>query len=100
MPQFLLGLAVLVSGACAAPEVLDRSQRVGGLPDGPGRDILVTECLNCHELDALELFKDYYDKERWRSLVLTMRENGARVDDREVDILAGYLARYFGTGDD
>jgi hypothetical protein len=27
-----------------------------------------------------------------------MRENGAQVDDRQVDILAEYLARHFGTG--
>jgi hypothetical protein len=54
--------------------------------------------LNCHELDALELFKDFYNTERWRSLILTMRENGAQVNDLQVDILAGYLALHFGTG--
>jgi mono/diheme cytochrome c family protein len=98
MPRLLLALTALAGAACRSPEVLDDPQRSAGLPDGNGRDILVTECLNCHELDALELFKDFYNQERWRSLVLTMRENGAQVDDRQVDILAEYLARHFGTG--
>lgn len=70
------------------------------LPPGDGRPILERECLNCHELGALELFSDFYTKERWRSLVLTMRENGAEVDDEQVEVLATYLARHFGTGTD
>jgi len=104
MPRLLLGLLVLVSAACRSPSVLDQYEqadepdRVAGLPVGDGRNILVAECLNCHELDALELFEGYYNKARWRSLVLTMRENGAQVDDREVEILAEYLALNFGTG--
>jgi hypothetical protein len=67
------------------------------LPVGEGREILVNECLNCHELAALELFRDFYDRDLWRSLVISMRANGAEVDDTEVDVLADYLARHFGT---
>ncbi|MDX1562924.1 MAG: cytochrome c [Gammaproteobacteria bacterium] len=70
------------------------------LPPGDGRAILERECLNCHELDALRLFEDFYGRERWRSLVITMRDNGAEVDDGEVEVLAAYLARHFGTGGD
>jgi len=70
------------------------------LPPGEGRAILERECLNCHELGALELFQEFYNRERWRSLVITMRENGARVDDEQLEVLADYLAEHFGTGDD
>lgn len=66
------------------------------LPVGEGREILVTECLNCHELAALELFRDFYDRDLWRSLVISMRANGAEVDETEVDVLSDYLARHFG----
>jgi hypothetical protein len=100
IPALLLGLAVVAIAACRSAAVVDEPVPAAGLPAGDGRDILVTECLNCHELDALELFQDFYDQERWRSLVMTMRENGAQVDDREVDVLAEYLARHFGTGVD
>lgn len=101
MPNWLLlGAAGLAIGACGVAEPIDVERPAMALPDGAGRDILEHECLNCHELDALELFKGFYTQDRWRSLVLTMRENGAQVDDEQVDILAEYLALHFGTGID
>lgn len=109
---------MLAIAACGTSAVVDRSPSApqpaplstpqpapqtalppaGALPVGEGRDILVRECLNCHQLDSLELFSGFYTEDRWRSLVLTMRENGAQVDDRQVDVLAEYLAQHFGTG--
>ena len=83
--------------ACAAQPVAE-SAPAGMLPPGEGRAILESQCLVCHELDALELFADYYGRDRWRSLVLTMRANGANVNDAEVEVLAGYLSQHFGTG--
>lgn len=60
--------------------------------------MLVTECLNCHELAVLELFKGFYTRDSWRSLVLSMRAHGAEVDDAEVEVLSDYLAQHFGLG--
>lgn len=68
------------------------------LPPGQGRDILVTECLICHELTAIELFKGFYTRDNWRQLVVSMRANGAQVDDVEIDVLSDYLAQHFGAG--
>ncbi len=84
------GLAAAALAGCGS---------TAALPSGAGRTILERECLNCHELDALELFSGYYGRAEWRSLILTMRENGAVVDDAEVEVLAAYLARHFGTGE-
>ena len=93
----------MLLGACAQQPVAEGGAAEGtvaaGLPAGAGREILVTECLKCHELEALTLFSGFYNRERWRALVLTMRENGAEVDDREVEVLAAYLSQHFGTGD-
>jgi hypothetical protein len=66
------------------------------LPAGAGRDILVGACLACHDLGGLNLFKGFYTRASWRELVLTMQANGAAVDGGEVEVLADYLARYFG----
>lgn len=66
------------------------------LPPGPGRELLVTACLVCHELTAIELFKGFYTRDDWRSLIVTMRANGAEVDDADIDVLAGYLGVNFG----
>lgn len=96
-----IGIGVVTLAGCAATATSERpDSATAALPDGPGRAILERECLNCHGLDALELFKGFYTRDQWASLVTTMRENGARVDDGEIDVLARYLERYFGTGAD
>ena len=66
------------------------------LPAGQGRDILLGACLACHDLGGLNLFKGFYDRSSWRALVQTMQANGAAVDDGEIEVLADYLAQYFG----
>jgi hypothetical protein len=66
------------------------------LPSGAGRQVLVEQCLICHELTALELFKDFYDRDNWKSLIISMRANGAEVDDAQVEVLSDYLAHNFG----
>ncbi len=66
------------------------------LPEGPGREILVASCLSCHQLGGLALFKGYYTRDLWRSLVVTMTAYGAEVDGAEIEVLADYLEQHFG----
>jgi len=90
--------AAFAVAGCTAGGVAPQTAAARNLPPGEGRVVLERECLKCHELDAIELFSGFYNRDRWRSLVLTMRANGANVDDAEVEVLAAYLARYYGTG--
>ena len=94
----IIGLGGVLSAACAVVPGPRRADTGVDLPPGEGRAILETQCLVCHELGALTLFEDFYGRDRWRALVITMRANGAVVDDDEVEVLADYLARHFGTG--
>ena len=41
-------------------------------------------------------FRGYYDRTQWRDIVVTMMEYGAPVDEKQVDILADYLAGHLG----
>ena len=66
------------------------------LPAGRGRELLLTECLGCHDLAALPLFAPFYTRESWRTLVLTMQQHGAEIDGAEIEMLADYLAQHFG----
>jgi mono/diheme cytochrome c family protein len=65
------------------------------LPDGRGRDLLITSCLGCHDLTGLPLFAPFYAREGWYTLVLTMQAHGADVDNAEIEVLADYLAQHF-----
>jgi mono/diheme cytochrome c family protein len=98
-PLRLVYAAVLLVPACAGVQSIEPEAARAELAAGAGREILERECLECHELDALEVFRPFYGYAQWRSLILTMRDNGARVDDAEVELLAAYLAEEYGTGD-
>jgi hypothetical protein len=66
------------------------------LPAGVGRDLLVGQCLGCHDLSALPLFAPFYTRDTWHTLVVTMQAHGATVDNADIEVLADYLAQHFG----
>jgi competence protein ComEA len=89
----VLGVVVTVALAghgarAAAPE--------DDLPEGEGKKILVGSCTSCHDLTEVTKFRGYYDRKQWRDVVVTMMEYGAAVDERQVDVLADYLAQHLG----
>jgi competence protein ComEA len=98
----LRGWAVGISAGVMvlAAIVMSTSARAAGpeddLPDGEGKKILVTSCTSCHELTEVTKFRGYYDRKQWRDIVVTMMEYGAPVDEKQVDVLADYLATNLG----
>jgi hypothetical protein len=54
------------------------------------------ECTACHDLSEVTKFHGYYDRKQWRDIVVTMMDYGAPVDEKQVDILADYLAQHLG----
>ena len=67
-----------------------------GLPDGPGKKILVASCTSCHELTEVTKLRGYYTKDDWRDVVVTMVKYGAVLKDKEADVLVEYLAANLG----
>ena len=66
------------------------------LPDGEGKKILLRSCTSCHELTEVTKFRGYYDRKQWRDIVVTMMEYGAPIEEKQVDVLADYLAANLG----
>lgn len=52
-------------------------------------------CTRCHASDRIDQQRN--PEERWRSVVLDMRERGAQINDIEVEQLVEWLARVRGT---
>ena len=102
--KLVVALALLAAcAACTSQSVVPQQSAAAfdagvELPAGPGREIVVAQCLVCHELAALELFTGFYTHESWRSLVISMRAHGAELDDVEVEAVSRYLTRHFGVG--
>jgi hypothetical protein len=66
------------------------------LPDGEGRKILMVACTTCHDLSEVTKLRGFYTRAQWRDVAVTMKEYGAPIDDKQVDVLADYLAQSIG----
>lgn len=66
--------------------------------DPEARRLLARACTSCHELDRVEKARN--PEERWRVLVVDMRERGAKLTDEEVERLVEWLGRVWGTNQD
>ena len=64
------------------------------LPDGKGKETLENTCTECHGLDRA--LTDLRSRERWRTILVTMRAKGATMSDSELDTLLEYLVQNFG----
>jgi competence protein ComEA len=86
---FVVMIGLSASGARAAGPEDD-------LPEGEGKKILLSSCTACHELTEVTKFRGYYNRDQWHDIVVTMKEYGAEIDDRQVDVLTDYLTRHLG----
>jgi hypothetical protein len=54
-------------------------------------------CTKCHPVSRVE--QSRYAEERWRAIVVDMRERGAQLKDEESEQLVEWLARVWGTNE-
>ena len=66
------------------------------LPDGAGRQILMSACVSCHALREVTKFRGFYTRAQWRDIVLTMVDYGAPVGDKDAEVLTDYLTANLG----
>ena len=66
------------------------------LPDGPGRDVMVRVCSQCHTPERPA--SQRHDLAGWNIILDQMATNGATASDAEFDQIAAYLARSFPPG--
>ena len=89
MKSVLRTLSVL-SILAATPALADDFK---SLPEGPGRDVMVRVCAQCHSPEIAAQQK--LDEQGWKDLVNQMANNGANASDAEFDTIAKYLATAF-----
>jgi cytochrome c5 len=97
----LIGVLLLSACASAPPRPVasvstQRSVAGSELPAGAGKAILQTACTVCHDLGEVTKFRGYYDRQQWHDIVATMVEYGAKVDQKQIDVLTDYLTRNLG----
>ena len=85
----VFAIAVLV-GLASTPAMADDYP---SLPPGPGRDVMVKVCSQCHSPEIAA--QQNLDAQGWKDLVNQMANNGANGTDAEFDTIAKYLAASF-----
>ena len=64
------------------------------LPEGEGRDIVEYVCSQCHDL--IQVTSASKTSEQWMYLVTMMKNQGAPIEEYEVDTVVRYLSENFG----
>ena len=66
------------------------------MPEGPGRSLVSTQCVNCHALDVALSKRATMDE--WSAIVKTMVERGAPITSADAASIATYLGQHYGPG--
>jgi cytochrome c5 len=65
----------------------------GPLPDGPGKDVVLTVCTQCHDLQRVR--RQRSSAEGWAEVLDTMLNEGAPLSAEEFPVVLRYLSRNF-----
>ena len=66
----------------------------GPLPDGPGKDVILHTCTQCHDLFRIKANRR--SPEEWEETLISMLNEGAQLNDEEFARVYVYLSRNFG----
>ena len=88
MSRASVPLLVAAALLCSAAPVNAQS-----FPEGPGRNILETQCSTCHTPDIVRT--PHRSADEWRDVVLAMNDLGAKVTEEQFPVLVDYLAKNF-----
>lgn len=89
--KFMLRTVPLFALLAASPALAQDDFK--SLPAGPGRDVMVRVCSQCHSPEVAAQQK--LDPDGWKALVDQMANNGAQASDAEFDTISKYLAASF-----
>lgn len=78
----------------AAPKLLPDPNARYPLPDGPGKELVQTDCSACHTFDRI--LHAHFSTTAWRAEIKKMRVNGADIKPADIDPLVVYLSQHFG----
>lgn len=84
-------LLACATGAQAADESLIR------LKDGPGRELVQSNCVMCHSLDYIQMNSPFLDRKGWEAEVGKMvNAYHASIDKNNIQPIVDYLTLHYG----
>ena len=93
MPNLKI-LALTLALALAPSAAGAQQAKPTGFPDGPGRDLLLGRCFQCH---GDTMWRDHrQDRRGWEGVLYRMVGRGALWSEDEINAMAGYLVAVYG----
>ena len=96
MRRPIVAASVLAAVTLLGPAMTRAAAQKDDLPEGDGKTILLNSCTTCHDLTEVTKLRGFYTRAQWRDVIVTMKEYGAMVDEKQVDVLADYLGQNLG----
>ena len=92
----LIASVVTFAALQEEPEPLSPNALAWPIPDGPGKDLVLRTCTECHSLEGIE--RHVYDsRDEYRTLILSMvSQNGAAFSEEEITTVTEYLWETYG----
>ena len=89
-----LWAAILGSALVMTPVLAQQKKPAAGFPDGPGKEVLVSKCFQCH---SPNMWMDQrQDRRAWESTLYRMVGRGALWTPEEINGMADYLTQIRG----
>jgi mono/diheme cytochrome c family protein len=63
------------------------------LPDGKGKELVATQCIQCHGIEHVTAHRD--SKDGWDNVVAYMLSRGMKASESDVSTMVDYLAKSF-----
>ena len=90
---FIALFTAIVSVSLAAGFAQKTDDETTKLPEGKGRDLVASVCVQCHGLELTT--SSERTLEEWKNVVNDMVSNGAALQEDEVETVSQYLAKNF-----
>jgi len=65
------------------------------LKEGPGKDVVLGNCVMCHSLDYIPMNSVFLDRKGWEGSVAKMIKFGAPVTPEEAGKIVDYLTEHY-----
>ena len=87
------GTGAMASGALPPQNALGNAKEIS-LPDGPGKDLVSTRCVLCHNLERV--VSSTRSKADWEAIASNMTQRGLKATPDELQSMTAYLSTHFG----
>ncbi len=88
---------IVIAAAAALISLPAAAEDFTKLKDGPGKDVVETNCSVCHSLEYIPMNSPFLDRAKWDATIKKMQGPlGAPISAEDAAVILDYLAKNYG----